>query len=308
MSLVSGTRLGGYEILASLGAGGMGEVFRARDSGLQRDVAVKVLPERLADNAQALARFEREARVVAALSHPNIMAIHDVGRAGPTAYAVMELLDGATLREELRGGPLSPRIAVEYAAQAAHGLAAAHEKGVVHRDLKPENLMVTRDGRLKILDFGLAHEQQPTAPTVGDTQSPTLGRDTDPGTVVGTVGYMSPEQVRGEAVDHRSDIFSLGCVLHEMLSGRRAFARGTVAETMTAILREDAAPVAESGRAVPPALERIVSHCLEKKPEQRFQSASDLAFDLANVSGSSGAGVGAPAVGRRGRVSRWLGG
>jgi eukaryotic-like serine/threonine-protein kinase len=286
----------------------MGEVYRARDTRLQRDVAVKVLPERLAENSQALARFEREARVVAALSHPNIMAIHDVGREGPTAYAVMELLHGATLREELRGGPLSPRIAAEYAAQAAHGLAAAHDKGVVHRDLKPENLMVTRDGRLKILDFGLAHEQQPPAPTGGDTQSPTLGRDTDPGTVVGTVGYMSPEQVRGEAVDHRSDIFSLGCVLHEMLSGRRAFARGTVAETMTAILREDAAPMAESGRAVPPALERIVSHCLEKKPDQRFQSASDLAFDLANVSGSSGAGVGAVAVRRGGRVSRWLGG
>ncbi len=178
----------------------------------------------------------------------------------------------------------------------------------MHRDLKPENLMVTRDGRLKILDFGLAHEQQPPAATGGDTQSPTLGRDTDPGTVVGTVGYMSPEQVRGEAVDHRSDIFSLGCVLHEMLSGRRAFARGTVAETMTAILREDAAPLAESGRAVPPALERIVSHCLEKKPEQRFQSASDLAFDLANLSGSSGAVAGASAVPRRGAAWRWLAG
>jgi eukaryotic-like serine/threonine-protein kinase len=302
-----GRRFGPYEVLSPLGAGGMGEVYRARDTRLQRDVAVKVLPERLADNAQALARFEREARVVAALSHPNILAIHDVGREGPTAYAVMELVEGATLREELRGGPLSPRASAEYAAQAAHGLAAAHEKGVVHRDLKPENLMVTRDGRLKILDFGLAHQQQPPASTGGDTQSPTLGRDTDPGTVVGTVGYMSPEQVRGEAVDHRSDIFSLGCVLHEMLSGRRAFARETVAETMTAILREDAAPLTEQGRAVPPALERIVSHCLEKKPEQRFQSASDLAFDLANVSGSSGAGVGAVAVRRGRRVSRWLG-
>ena len=281
----------------------MGEVYRARDTRLQRDVAVKVLPERLADNSQALARFEREARAVAALSHPNILAIHDVGREGQTAYAVMELVEGATLREEMRGGPLSPRTAAEYARQAADGLAAAHEKGIVHRDLKPENLMVTREGRLKILDFGLAVEQPPAA-TAGETQSPTLGRETDPGTVVGTVGYMSPEQVRGEAVDHRSDIFSLGCVLHEMLSGRRAFARATVAETMTAILREDAAPLAGSGRPIPPALERIVSHCLEKKPEQRFQSARDLAFDLANVSGSSDV----VPVRRGGRVSRWLGG
>jgi eukaryotic-like serine/threonine-protein kinase len=308
MSHAPGTRLGPYEVLSPLGAGGMGEVYRARDTRLQRDVAVKVLPEHLADNSQALARFEREARVVAALSHPNILAIHDVSREGHTAYAVMELIEGATLREELRGGSLGPRAAAEYAAQAARGLAAAHEKGVVHRDLKPENLMITRDGRLKILDFGLAQEQQPRAATAGDTRSPTLGRETDPGTVVGTVGYMSPEQVRGDAVDHRSDIFSLGCVLHEMLSGRRAFARETVAETMTAILREDAAPLAGTGRIVPPALERIVSHCLEKKPEQRFQSASDLAFDLSNPSAASGAGAGAAAVPRRSAAWRWLAG
>ncbi len=218
MPLAAGTRLGPYEVVAPIGAGGMGEVYRARDTRLQRDVAIKVLPERLAANAQALARFEREARVVAALSHPNILAIHDVGREGATAYAVMELLEGATLREELRGGPLPVRRAAEHAAHVAEGLAAAHEKGVVHRDLKPENLFVTRDGRLKVLDFGLAREDGGAGAPGSGTESPTLVRETDPGTVVGTVGYMSPEQVRGDSVDHRSDIFSLGCVLHEMLT------------------------------------------------------------------------------------------
>jgi serine/threonine protein kinase len=198
----------------------MGEVYRARDSKLQRDVAVKVLPERLAGNDSALARFEREARIVAALSHPNILAIHDRGQEGATAYAVMELLDGQSLREELHGGPLPPRKAAAYAAQAAEALAAAHERGIVHRDLKPENLFVTRDGRLKVLDFGLARQEPPTGVPL-TSESPTLVRQTDPGTVIGTVGYMSPEQVRGEAVDHRSDVFSLGCVLYEMLSGRQ---------------------------------------------------------------------------------------
>ena len=306
MPLSPGTRLGRYEVLAPLGAGGMGEVYRARDSRLQRDVAVKVLPEHLAQHADALSRFEREARVVAALSHPNILAIHDVGREGPTAYAVMELLEGFTLREELRSGPLSARTAAEYAAQVALGLAAAHEKGVVHRDLKPENLLVTHEGRVKILDFGLALEQHPRSAAAGETASPTLGMSTDPGTVLGTVGYMSPEQVRGEVADHRSDIFSLGCVLYEMLGGRRAFAGKTVAETMSAILRDDALPLGESGRAIPPALERIVAHCLEKKPERRFQSASDLAFDLGSVSGSSGSGTETRADGAGARRPRWM--
>jgi Tol biopolymer transport system component len=285
----------------------MGEVYRARDTRLQRDVAIKVLPERLAENEQALARFEREARIVAALSHPGILAIHDVGRAGATAYAVMELLEGATLRDELRDGSLAPRRAAEYAAQAAEALAAAHDKGVIHRDLKPENLFVTRDGRLKVLDFGLAREERPPVGASGETGSPTLVRETDPGSVVGTVGYMSPEQVRGDGVDHRSDIFSLGCVLHEMLSGRRAFARDTAAETMTAILREEPAPLAEAGRAIPAALERILSHCLEKKKELRFQSARDLAFDLASLSGSSGSsGSAIPVEARPSRAWRWL--
>ena len=304
MLLSAGTRLGPYEILSPIGAGGMGEVYRARDTRLQRDVAIKVLPGRLAENEQALARFEREARVVAALSHPGILAIHDVGREGATAYAVMELLEGASLRDELREGPMAPRRAAEYAAQAAEGLAAAHDKGVVHRDLKPENLFVTRDGRLKVLDFGLAREERPPVGAGGETGSPTLVRETDPGSVVGTVGYMSPEQVRGDGVDHRSDIFSLGCVLHEMLSGRRAFARDTAAETMTAILREDPASLAETGRAIPPALERILSHCLEKK-ELRFQSARDLAFDLASLSGSSAASTPTALV-RSGPSKRWL--
>jgi len=306
MPLTGGTHLGPYEVLSPIGAGGMGEVYRARDTRLQRDVAIKVLPERLAANEQALARFEREARVVAALTHPGILAIHDVGREGSTAFAVMELLEGATLRDELRGGPLPPRKAAECAAQAAEALAAAHDKGVVHRDLKPENLFVTRDGRLKILDFGLAREERGQAEAAAETESPTLVRETDPGAVVGTVGYMSPEQVRGEVVDHRSDIFSLGCVLQELLTGRRAFARDTAAETMTAILREEPEPLASSGRTVPPALERIVAHCLEKKKEQRFQSARDLAFDLASLSGSSGASASAASLARRGGPWRWL--
>ncbi|HEY8232604.1 MAG TPA: protein kinase [Vicinamibacteria bacterium] len=306
MPLATGTRLGAYEIVAAIGAGGMGEVYRARDTNLQRDVAVKVLPERLAENQEALARFGREARMVAALSHPNILAIHDLGQAGGVAYAVMELLDGQSLRDELRGGPLPPRKAAAYAAQAASGLAAAHDKGIVHRDLKPENLFVTRDGRLKVLDFGLARQDASAGPEV--SESPTLARATDPGTVLGTVGYMSPEQVRGDAVDHRTDIFSLGCVLHEMLSGRRAFGRDTAAETMTAILREDAVSVSDAGRVVPAALERIVAHCLEKKPAERFQSARDLAFDLGNLESSSAStarGAAAPARGAS-RAGLWV--
>ena len=226
MSLSPGQRLGPYEIIAPLGAGGMGEVYRARDTKLDREVAVKVLPARLAEDAEALARFEREAKAVAALSHPNILAIHDFGREAGTAYAVMELLEGETLRERLAAGALPVRKAVEYAVQIAQGLAAAHDKGIVHRDLKPENVFVTRDGRLKILDFGLA-KRDAAAGDGSETSSPTAARPTEPGAVLGTVGYMSPEQVRGQPADARSDIFSLGTVLYEMLSGRRAFARET---------------------------------------------------------------------------------
>ena len=279
MTLSAGTKLGPYEILSPLGAGGMGEVYRARDARLDRTVAVKVLPERLAEDPDALARFEREAKAVAALSHPNILALHDFGRDGSVAYAVTELLEGETLREALSSGPLSLRRATEYGAQIALGLAAAHEKGIVHRDLKPDNVFVTRDERVKILDFGLAKPSAGPAAGPDATQSPTVSGFTEPGMVMGTVGYMSPEQVRGLAVDHRSDIFSFGAVLYEMVAGRRAFQRETVAETMTAILKEEP-ELGESAGPVPLSLAPLLRHCLEKKPEKRFQSARDLAFAL----------------------------
>ena len=284
--LLAGSKLGPYEIVAPLGAGGMGEVYRAHDAKLDRDVAIKVLPTHLNESADALARFEREAKAVAALSHPNILAIHDFGAHEGRAYAVTELLEGETLRERLQGGALPLRKAVECGVQIARGLAAAHDKGIVHRDLKPENVFVTTDGRVKILDFGLARGGALAGGS--DTSSPTVSRQTDPGTVLGTAGYMSPEQVRGKDADQRSDLFSLGCVLYEMLSGNRAFARDTAAETMTAILKEDPPGIAESGVAAPPSVERLVRHCLEKRPEERFQSARDVAFDLETALESSG--------------------
>jgi hypothetical protein len=307
-SLSAGTRLGPFEIVAPLGAGGMGEVYRARDTRLDRDVAIKVLPKNLAENAEALARFEREAKAVAALSHPHILAIHDFGVAEGIAYAAVELVEGETLRQKLESGPVSTRKAVEWAAQIARGLGAAHERGIVHRDLKPENVMIGRDGIVKILDFGLARTVAAGAP--GGTQSPTRVLQTEPGTVMGTVGYMSPEQVRGQEADHRSDIFSLGAVLFEMLSGKRAFSGGSAVETMSAILKEEPPePAAASGRAVPPALDRIVRHCLEKAPEDRFQSCRDLVFDLESLSGSSTSGAAAPlaAASERRRRARTLG-
>jgi serine/threonine protein kinase len=311
VTLASGTKLGPYEILASLGAGGMGEVYRARDTRLGRDVAIKVLPERVAADPDALARFEREAKAVAALSHPNILALHDFGRDGAVAYAVTELLEGETLRQALSAGPVSPRRAAEYATQIAYGLAAAHEKGIVHRDLKPDNVFVTRDDRVKILDFGLAKPNAAMTSGPEATQSPTVTGYTEPGVVMGTVGYMSPEQVRGLPVDHRSDLFSFGTVLYEMLAGRRAFQGETAAETMTAILRDEPPALAESGRNVPPALATVLVHCLEKKPERRFQSARDLAFALETSSASSGsAPLSVPAFtppARRSTVLRGIG-
>ena len=283
--LASGTRLGPYEILSPLGAGGMGEVYRARDAKLGRDVAIKVLPADLAGDPEALSRFEREARAVAQLSHPNILAIHDFGRQGETAYAVMELLEGETLRARLAHGALPARKAADLAAQVANGLAAAHEKGIVHRDLKPENVFVTHEGRVKLLDFGLVKiSGQPASP---ESRTLSVERLTGPGIVMGTVGYMSPEQVRGEAVDHRSDIFSLGAVLYEMLAGRQAFGRKTAAESVAAILKEEPPEIAAAGSDPSPALQRIVQHCLEKKPSERFQSARDIAFDLQALSGSA---------------------
>jgi eukaryotic-like serine/threonine-protein kinase len=289
MTLAAGTRLGPYEILAPLGAGGMGEVYRARDTKLDRDVAVKVLPPSLAGDPAALARFEREAKVVAALSHPNILAVHDFGSSGETTYAVMELLDGESLRQRLADGALPVRKAAEIAREIALGLSGAHDKGIVHRDLKPENLFLTKDGRVKILDFGLARHI--ALPSSGDTHSPTAAPGTEPGTVLGTVGYMAPEQLRGQPADHRSDIFSFGAVLYEMLSGRRAFLGETAIETMNAILKEDPPEISQaaSGRQIPPGLGRIVSHCLEKKPDERFQSARDLAFDLGSLSTATSA-------------------
>src|SRR3984885_2217447 len=285
MPLTSGTKLGPYEIQSVLGAGGMGEVYRARDTRLGRDVAIKVLPEALAHDADRLRRFEQEARTIAALNHPNILGIHDIGAHDGAPFLVSEFLDGQTLREKLVSRPLSVRRAVEYALGIAQGLAAAHEKGIVHRDLKPENVFVTRDGRVKVLDFGLAklvrpEENHETSVTL--TSPVTL-----PGMVMGTVGYMSPEQGRGEASDLRSDIFSFGAVLYEMLTGKRAFKRETSAETMTAVLREEPQALNDAGWQGPLELQRIVGRCLEKNVERRFQSASDLAFAIESLSGTS---------------------
>src|SRR6266536_3335918 len=284
MTLAAGSRLGPYEILSPLGAGGMEEVYRARDTKLDREVAIKVLPEKLAADAAALARFEREARAVAALSHPNILGIYDLGRDDGITYAAMELLRGETLRERLEEGALPQRKALEYALQIAHGLAAAHEKGIVHRDLKPENVFVTSAGRVKILDFGLA---KVSSAQPDETRSPTVAA-TEPGTVMGTVGYMSPEQVRGRPADHRSDIFSLGAILYEMLAGKRAFRGESAVETMNAILTRDLPePSGPAEVDLPPLLDRIVRHCLEKNPEERFQSIRDVAFDLETASGTT---------------------
>ena len=303
MSLASGTRLGPYEILAPIGAGGMGEVYRAKDSKLDRDVAVKVLPESVAENPDMLARFEREAKAVAALSHPNILAIFDYGHHDGVAYAVMELLSGQTLRDRLDSGPLSQKQVVDFAMQVARGLSAAHERGIVHRDLKPENLFVTKDGHVKILDFGLAKRAEDSEEKE-QTSAPTQSRGTEPGTVMGTMGYMSPEQVRGREVDHRSDIFAFGTILYEMLSGRKAFKRDTVADTMSAILMQEPPEMTESGRNIPVALDHVVRHCLEKDPGNRFQTAKDIAFALSEASGSmstsmSGVQTVAPAYRRR---------
>ena len=279
MTLAAGTRLGLYEIVSPLGAGGMGEVYRARDKKLDRDVAIKVLPQSVAADPDTLARFEREAKAVAALSHQNILAIHDFGNQDGVAYAVMELLEGETLRGKLDAGPIPQKQAVDYALQVAKGLSAAHEKGIVHRDLKPENLFVSRDGHLKILDFGLAKRVEAVAPGQ-ETSAPTGTGHTEPGVVMGTAGYMSPEQVKGFQVDHRSDIFSFGAILYELLSGKRAFKRDTSAETMAAILMQEPAELSESGRNISPILDRIVKHCLEKDRDRRFQSVRDIVFNL----------------------------
>jgi len=282
MALAAGTKLGPYEIVASLGAGGMGEVYRARDPRLGREVAIKVLLSYFCRDVDRLRRFEQEARAAGSLNHPNVLAVYDVGTHEGAPYLVTELLEGATLRDRMAGGAMPLRKATEYAAQVAHGLAAAHDKGIVHRDLKPENIFVCRDGRTKILDFGLA---KLTAPEAGDATATNLDlRDqTGEGVVLGTVGYMSPEQVRGEKADERSDVFSFGAVLYEMLSGERAFAGGSSADRASAILKEDPPDLRATGRNIPPAMERIVRHCLEKSRDERFQSARDLGFHLETV-------------------------
>ncbi|MFZ0638248.1 MAG: serine/threonine-protein kinase [Candidatus Acidiferrales bacterium] len=292
MSLPAGTHLGPYEICAPIGAGGMGEVYRARDTRLGRDVALKVLPEAFARDAERLRRFEQEARAASALNHPNILAIYDIGMHDGAPFIVTELLEGETLRERLHNGPLPARKALDIAMQVAHGVAAAHEKGIVHRDLKPANIFLTNDGRAKILDFGLAKlTQQDNASRIGETQSPTRtsGGDvqTEAGVVLGTVGYMSPEQVRGKPADARSDIFAMGTMLYEMLSGQRAFEKDSSADTMAAILKEEPAELSGEGKKIPPAVERVVRHCLEKNPVERFQSARDFAFNLAALSDAS---------------------
>jgi len=295
-AISNGRRLGPYEVLAPLGAGGMGEVYRARDPRLGRDVAIKVLPESFSKDPDRLRRFEHEARAAGILSHPNITAVFDVGSQDGAPYVVSELLSGESLQAALAGGRFSTRRALDYAIQLAHGLAAAHDKGIVHRDLKPANVFVTRDGRVKILDFGLAKLTQPKIGAPPEAASVPSTTQTGPGAVLGTLGYMAPEQVRGGVADARSDIFSFGAILYEMLSGKRAFQGDSAADTMSAILRDDPPDLSLTDHNISPGLERIVRHCLEKNAAQRFQSAQDLAFDLETLSDSSASSSRAAAV------------
>ena len=284
IGLTPGAKLGDYEVEKLLGSGGMGEVYRARDARLGREVAIKVLPAFLSHDRDRLRRFEQEARAAAALNHPNILAVHQMGTYEGAPYLVSELLEGGTLRQQLMRGPLPVRKVIDHGVQIARGLAAAHEKGITHRDLKPENLFVTKDGRVKILDFGLAKLTQ--CATISDQSAPTVSAETEPGVVMGTVGYMAPEQIRGKPADHRADIFAFGAILYEMLTGKRAFQRPTSAETMTAILNEDPPGISQIMPSLAPALQRVVHRCLEKNQEQRFQSASDLGFALEALSDS----------------------
>jgi len=285
MPLPPGTRLGYYEVVGAIGAGGMGEVYRARDARLNRDVALKVLPASFASDVDRLRRFTLEAQTAGALNHPNVLTVFEIGDHDGQPFLAAELLTGETIREKLSHGPIPVSKAIDYACQTASGLSAAHARQITHRDIKPENLFVTTDGRLKILDFGLAKQSGSNLNASDDTR---LESGTSRGVVLGTVGYMSPEQVRARPVDQRSDLFSLGVVLYEMLSGERPFAGGSAVETMNAILTQDAAEIASPGRGLPPAIAEIVRHCLEKQPDERFQSARDLAFALQATSGLSG--------------------
>ena len=307
LHLTPGTRLGAYEIVAPLGSGGMGEVYRAHDVRVDRDVAIKVLPQSLARDADARARLVREAKAVAAISHPNVLALYEFEEEGGFAYAVTELLEGETLRAVFNRGPMAWRRAVEIGAAIADGLAAAHAKNIIHRDLKPENVFVTDDGRVKILDFGLARSRPAPAAPLDDLQptAPLLTGDLESDrTVIGTVGYMSPEQLRAEVVTPATDLFSLGCILYEAVTGRGAFRAGTAIDTMTAVLRDDLPPLTDSGHRVPFELDRIIRRCVEKAPAARFQSAGDLAFALRAL--ASGAGTpDVPLPRQRKRVSWW---
>jgi serine/threonine protein kinase/WD40 repeat protein len=290
MMLQAGSRLGPYEILAPIGAGGMGEVWKARDPRLSREVAIKVLPAAFSADPDRLRRFEQEARAAGILNHPNLTAVHDIGTHDGAPYVVQELLEGETLRAALSAGRLPQRKVIDYGLQIVRGLAAAHEKGIVHRDLKPENIFLTNDGRVKILDFGLAKLVHPEDRGQA-TDLPTAAAATEPGVVLGTLGYMSPEQVRGKPADARSDIFSFGAILYEMLSGKRAFHGDSAADTMSAILREEPPDLSVTNQGVSPGLDRVVRHCLEKSPEQRFHSAHDVAFALEALSGLSAPGL-----------------
>jgi eukaryotic-like serine/threonine-protein kinase len=301
VTLAAGTRLGPYEVIAPIGEGGMGEVYRARDARLGRDVAIKVLPAAVSDHPDRLRRFEQEARATSALNHPNVLVVHDIGQFDGSPYVVSELLDGVPLRQLLTGTPMPPSRVASMGVEIARGLAAAHDRGIVHRDIKPENLFVTRDGRVKILDFGVAKILQTGVDADPATKT---SHQTESGVVIGTVGYMSPEQVRGEPVDARADIFALGVVLYEMLAGRRPFARGSNVETLSAILTDTPADLSSGDGGVPPALDRIVRHCLEKDPAQRFQSARDVAFALDGAVSASGPSAGGLHVSPR-PAARW---
>jgi Tol biopolymer transport system component len=287
--LAPDTMLGPYKIVAAIGAGGMGEVYRAIDERLGRQVAVKVLSQHLTNDAEATHRFEQEARAAGQLNHPNILVIYDIGSENGTRYIVSELLEGESLRARIRQGAIPPRRAADYATQLARGLAAAHERGIIHRDLKPENLFITRDGHVKILDFGLVKLMAPRLPgsnvPASEHAITMAASPTEPGRILGTVGYMSPEQIRGGSGDHRSDIFAAGAILFEMLTGRPAFRGDSPIETLNAILKEDPPDFYDIGVRVPASLERAVRHCLEKNPDDRFQSSRDLAFDLGAMSG-----------------------
>ncbi len=295
MLLESGTKLGAYEILGRIGAGGMGDVYRAADKRIGREVAIKVLPSNFSQDPDRLARFEQEARAAGMLNHPGILNVYDIGHENGTHFLVLELLEGETLRDKLKSA-LSQRKTIDYALQIAKGLSAAHDKGIIHRDLKPENLFVTNDGRVKILDFGLAKLTQTEAPAAEHSKLETGVQLSTPGMILGTVGYMSPEQVRGKPSDARSDIFSFGVILYEMISGKRAFHADTAADTMSAILGKEPSDLSETNPNLSPAMNRIVEHCMEKDPAQRFQSMHDVAFYLENLSGVSTTSIAAPAV------------